>query len=274
MTEVSRPTFLRRKLGAKLRRFREEAGLTLAEAAPGLDKNRSALHRLETGETRADVHFVRSVSDFYDRFDPTLLDETREAYKRPWYQGMPNADYIDAETHAAELRQFTVIEIPDLLRSEEYQHIRPRTTCRDALEILNDIEANRIRRKRLTDTGQPLALIAVVHEAAFRGTGNDPDVWRAQLRHLVTMSALPTVTLHVIPLKHDTRHVPNSTFTVFTFPGPADPDLLYVECPTGPQHIDDQRQVEASSRTFDRLRAAALSPAASVAFIARLANTT
>ncbi|MET0234724.1 MAG: helix-turn-helix transcriptional regulator, partial [Kibdelosporangium sp.] len=99
MTEEPRSTFLRRKLGAKLRRQREQAKLTLAQAAPKLDRTKSALHRMETGETKVDVHIVRTMMDLYDCYDENLLDETREAGKPPWYRafGVKDKGYVDVE---------------------------------------------------------------------------------------------------------------------------------------------------------------------------------
>ncbi|MFC0105647.1 helix-turn-helix domain-containing protein [Kibdelosporangium aridum] len=81
MSERNSPPDLRRNLGAKLRQMRKQAHLTLELAAPKLDKTRSALHRVETGQTKANVHLVRSMMDLYDAYDPVLLDEVREANK-------------------------------------------------------------------------------------------------------------------------------------------------------------------------------------------------
>ncbi|WP_376777828.1 helix-turn-helix domain-containing protein [Kibdelosporangium persicum] len=58
MPEQNHPPDLRRNLGAKLRRMRKQAHLTLELAAPKLDTTRSALHRVETGQTKANVHLV------------------------------------------------------------------------------------------------------------------------------------------------------------------------------------------------------------------------
>jgi hypothetical protein len=64
---TQRPSLRRRRLGRRLRAVREAAHLTLDEASIRLDKKRSSLHRIEVGETRADVHLVRSMMDLYDR---------------------------------------------------------------------------------------------------------------------------------------------------------------------------------------------------------------
>src|SRR5699024_1477821 len=74
VTGHTNPPYLRRRLGRRLQHLREKAGMTLDEAAPKLDKTRSSLNRIETGETRADVHLIRSMMDLYDHLEGDLLD--------------------------------------------------------------------------------------------------------------------------------------------------------------------------------------------------------
>ncbi|GAB3438528.1 helix-turn-helix domain-containing protein [Actinophytocola sediminis] len=94
-----KPPFLRRRLGRRLRALREEAGLSLDQAAEKLEKTRSSFHRIETGATRADVHFVRSLMDTYDIYVPDLLDQAREAVKPQWFRsyGVEDLGYVDLE---------------------------------------------------------------------------------------------------------------------------------------------------------------------------------
>src|SRR6266545_6887705 len=66
VTAHRKPPFLRRRLGKRLRVMRERAGLGLDEAARRLDKSRTALFRIESGENRPDVHVIRSMMDLYD----------------------------------------------------------------------------------------------------------------------------------------------------------------------------------------------------------------
>ena len=49
-------TLPQRQLARRLRRLREEAGLTLEEAAPRLDWSTSKLGRIETAQQGVDVH--------------------------------------------------------------------------------------------------------------------------------------------------------------------------------------------------------------------------
>jgi transcriptional regulator with XRE-family HTH domain len=66
VNERHSPGLNKRRLGRLLTRFREEAGLTLAQAADRLYTSRSAMNRLETGGTRVNVHILKSMLDIYD----------------------------------------------------------------------------------------------------------------------------------------------------------------------------------------------------------------
>ncbi len=126
MNTHNKAPFLRRRLGRRLRALREEAGLTIEQAAPLLDKTRSALGRIEKGVTRADVHFVRSCMDLYDQFVEDLIAETREALKPQWFRsyGVEDLGYVDVETYAASVKEFSGLNLPGLLQTEA---LHPRT---------------------------------------------------------------------------------------------------------------------------------------------------
>ncbi len=55
-----------RQLGRRLRRMREDAGLTLDTAAVRLEFSTSKLGRIENAEQGVDVHIVKSMLDLYD----------------------------------------------------------------------------------------------------------------------------------------------------------------------------------------------------------------
>ena len=246
MNTHHRPPFLRRRVGRKLRALREQAGYTLDEAAPKLDKTRTSLHRVETGQTRADVHLVRSMMDVYDRYDPDLIDLTRKALKAGWWVsfGVEDMGYTELETEAVQIREFGGLNIPGLLQTEAYMRAlfrvgRRRTTR----EIDNDVAVRMIRQKRLTNEDNPLELVAIVDEAALRRVVGGTDVMCQQLRHLIKVSGLPTVTLQVLPLDHGPHDGLTGAFILLTFPEPDDPDMQYIAYPTGALHIEDETEV-------------------------------
>lgn len=275
MTEENRPTFLRRKLGAKLRRMREQAGLTLDQACPKLDRKRTSLHRVETGETRADVHLVKSMMDIYDIFDPDILNEAREAMKPPWFKpyGVKNMGYVDVETEAARVNEFALIVLPGLLQTEAYiKALFDKGQDRTSEQLAKDVALRLIRRERLTGEDRPLELVAIIDEAALVRQIGGREVMREQLRHLVQMASLPTVSIQVIPLGSGAHSALDGAFILLEFPDPEDPELLYVEYPTGAIHIEDQEEVRAAKLVFEGLRTAALASADSVVLIERLAR--
>lgn len=275
-TTHTKPPFRRRRLGRRLRALRESTGLTLEAAAPRLDLSRSSLFRVESGETRASVHLVRSMMDLYDRFDPDLLDAVRAALKPSWFTAYDVRDmgYIDAETEADRVWDYPGMHLPGLLHTEAYiramfgqAHRR-----RSAEQVDNQIAVRRIRQRRLTSEDDPLDLVALVDEAALTREIGGPAVLRAQLDHLVMMAELPTVTLHVLPQRQCSANALDGGFTLLGFPTPDEPELLYHEYVTGALHIEDEAEVREARLVFDSLRGEALNPADSVALIERHAG--
>ena len=275
MTEQIRPTFLRRRLGAKLRRLREQAGLTLEEAAPRLDKKKSALHRIETGQTKADVHFVRSLMDIYDCYDPDLVRAAREAARPPWFRahGIKKMGYVEVETEAVRVDECALLTLPGLLQTRLYIRALFMSQGRMAGgEMERHLKVRMLRQLRLSDSERPLTLTAVVHEAALHREVGGPEVMRGQLRHLVEMARLPNITLRLMPLRSGACCGLEGSFILLGFPDPEDPELLYVEYAAGSLHIENPNEVATARMNFARLREEALSPAESVVLIKRLAS--
>jgi transcriptional regulator with XRE-family HTH domain len=257
-----------------LREIRESADLTLSEAAKRLDKTRSSLQRIETGVTRADVHFIHSVMDLYDHYDPTLIAEAREAAKPPWFRayGIKDAGYVDVETYAASVREFSGLMLPGLLHTEAYiralfAHSRRRRTPE---ELQNDIKIRLIRKERLTSEQDPLELSVIIDESALRREVGGPDVMQEQLRQLIDMAALPSVSLQILPLKMHSAL--DGGFTLLSFHDRDEPDLLYVEYASGALHIEEDSEVRACRLKFDRLGVEALSPDDSIALVKRISH--
>ena len=253
--------------------MRESAGLNLDEAAAKLDKKRSAMHRIETGVTKADVHFVRSVMDLYDDYDPHLLEQTREAAKPQWYRayGFSDMGYVDVETFAVTVNEFSGLNLPGLLQTEAYvRAILGHGPQRTEREIANGVQVRMIRQRRLMGSENPLELAAIVDEASLRREVGGAEVMRAQLRHLIEVSELPTVVLQVLPLSAGMHSAINGAFTLLSFPEPQDPELLYIAYPTGAVHLEDEKEVREAKVVFESLRSEALSPADSLALIERI----
>ena len=280
MTEVgvrANGNLRQRQLGRELRRLREEAGLTLEEAAPKLDWSTSKLSRIEIGQQSVDVHGVRSMLDLYDvggdRWTE-IIDLTREARQKSWWHayGISGQGYLGLETDAAVVHDYQLAYVPGLLQTEDYMRalFRNSRPPRTEAEIGRDVRVRLLRQRRLT-ADPPLQLTAVVDESALRRPVGGAEVMRTQLRHLVAQAALPSVCLQVLPVALGVHSGLDGSFTVLGFAEPDEPEVAYIEHAASAVHVQKDAEVRACTLVFDRLRSEALSPQDSVALVERLA---
>ncbi len=265
-------TVQRRVLARELRGLREERGLSLEEAAAGLDCSPSTLSRCESGQQSVNPNLVRTMLDLYDAGDrwTELLGLARAARQRGWWQpfGLGNNSYVGLETEATRVRDFTTTYIPGLLQTAEYARamfvVGLVWSAGTALE--NAVTVRMIRQERLVDPDEPLHLEAILDESALRRPVGGPDVHRAQLEHLLKAVRLPTVTLQVLPFRAG-EYPTQAPFTVLSFDDLGEPDIAYVEHALGAVTLDKEPDVSRATMYFDRLRAEALGFADSAALI-------
>lgn len=255
--------------------MRERAGLKMEDAAVKLEKTRTVVSRIESGDSRVDVHLAKSMMDVYDTYESDLLDQVREAMKPRWFRayGVEDHGYVDVETEASVVCEFAGLNMPGLLQTEPYMRDLLKTGRRRTLkELDNDVAVRKIRQQRLTSDENPLELKVVVDEAALQRRSGDAAIMRDQLDHMVLMAELPTVTLQVLPLAGGPHDAMNGSFALLAFPEPDDPELLFVEYITGALHIENDDELRKARLVFDQLRAQALGPAESIELISELAR--
>lgn len=271
-------TLKQRQLARRLRRLREEAGLTLEEAAPKLDWSTSKLGRIETARQGVDVHGVRSMLDLYDVGGDhwtEIIELVRAARQRGWWHayGLRDAGFVALEADAAVVYQFQLGFVPGLLQTASYA----RTLFRASPPQRTDAELDRLaqvrvhRQRRLTEDPS-LELVAIVDETALRRPIGGAEVMRAQLRHLVTQAALPAVCFQVVPVSVGIHQGMNGSFTVLGFDDPDEPGVAYLENAVNASHLEKESEVRAYKLVFDRLRSEALSPHDSIDLVQWLAD--
>ncbi|MGH3996878.1 MAG: helix-turn-helix domain-containing protein, partial [Pseudonocardiaceae bacterium] len=228
-------TLQQRQLARTLRRLREEAGLSLEEAAPQLDWSTSKLGRIETAQQGVDVHGVRSMLDLYNVGGAQwteIIDMTREARKKSEWQayGFSGQGYVGLEMDAAVVHEYQLAYVPGLLQTEDYMRALFRNSRRRPTdtEIDRDVEARLFRQRRLVK--EPvLELVAIVDESALHRPVVGVEAMRAQLRHLLAASDLPSVCLQVLPTSLGAHAGLDGSFIVLGFGDPDEPAIAYVE---------------------------------------------
>lgn len=247
----------------------------MEQAAAHLEKTRTALSRIESGDSRVDVHLAKSIMDIYDAYESDLLDQVREAMKPRWFRayGVEDQGYVDVETEANVVCEFAGLNLPGLLQTEAYMRALLKTgRSRTPQELENDVTVRLIRQKRLTSDDDPLELSVVVDESALQREIGGPQIMRDQLDHMALVAELPTVTLQVLPYGSGPHGAMTGGFTLLSFPQPNDPQLLFIEYVTGSVHIENAEELRRARLIFDQLRAQALGPSESIELISELAR--
>lgn len=269
----------RRMLARELRTLREEAGLTLEQAAPRLHFSVSKLSRIETAQIVIDPHWVKSMLDLFDIGGDRWTELTElavEALEPGWWKsfGIGNDAYIAYETEAARARMFTLGYVPGLFQTADYARALMEAVPlrRTAEELDRSVAARMYRKRRLTSTEAPLHVVAVIDEGALRQPVGGPAVLRAQLHRLVELAALDTVTLHVLPTSVGAHAALVSSFTVLDFGDLGEPDIASVEHVLGAVMVDKAEGVAHARLRFEHVLADALAPAASREVLLRYAE--
>jgi transcriptional regulator with XRE-family HTH domain len=277
------PTVRRRRLGAELRRLRDAQSLKLEEVAERLDVAPSTLSRIETGKAPTKTAYLTAMLDLYGVKDPgarkVLIDMAREGHRKGWWSiyddVLPSGFdiYVGLEAEASALRSYESDLVHGLLQTTDYalavlRELRPR----DSEEMLDRVVELRMQRQRLLDQDPPLDLWIILDESAIRRNIGGPAVMRRQLQHLVEASRWPNVTLQVLAFDCGAHAGLIGPLSILGFPERTDPEVAYTECLGGMIYLEKDREVRACAEAFDRMRASALSPAASVELIQRAAE--
>ncbi|MER5753191.1 helix-turn-helix transcriptional regulator [Streptomyces sp. NPDC002088] len=265
----SSPTGRQLRLGLELRKLREHAGLTAAEAGQLLGVKPNQISNMEAGRAGVSAERVRTMASTYDCSDTALIKALvgmTGDRRRGWWEEYreilpaPLLDLAELEHHAQALRDSTTARIPGLLQTREYAL----EIFRQAVTELSppDIEHRlsfRIKRQAVLYRAEPTPYKAVVHEAALRMKVGGPTIARQQLQHLLDMSDQDHITLHAI------------TFDVGAYPGSGQSiayahgavpqlDTVQLDQSHGAAFLDAEAQLHKYRALFERVAAVALSP--------------
>jgi transcriptional regulator with XRE-family HTH domain len=204
------PTVRRRRLGAQLRKIREERGLTLDEAAALLMMSKSALSRMENAQVVARAHEVDYILMAYgigegENLRSALVGLATGGRSRDWIrrhklpgEGRNYSEYVLLEQDSSELFAYHADLIPGLLQTPEYARAVMTSVPGGASDI-DQLVAYRMARKEALTRPDPLMIRAVIGEAAVCQWMGGREVMIAQLRYLLELAEWPNIELRVLP---------------------------------------------------------------------------
>jgi transcriptional regulator with XRE-family HTH domain len=269
------PAPLRWLIGVELARYRRAVKLSLTEASALSGISRAKLGHLETGRQQQDSDDIARLLATYqaeqhdvDRL-VSLTSRAEEAtWWAPWAQVVPDwlKIFVGLEGLAESEFIFEPIIIPGLLQTEQYATAVTARTPRVRADHSERFVGFRLARtRRLTDPKRPLHIHAIITESALRLAVGDSELRQAQLRHLLALAELPTVTIQVIRPEDGPHTALTGQFVVLGFETVR--SIGYVELHDGAVYLQDADQVRIYTMVADDLQRAALSPESSLAFI-------
>jgi transcriptional regulator with XRE-family HTH domain len=269
MASEQSPTVRRRRLALELRRLREAAHLTCEEVAEHLECSASKISRVETGRVSVSPRDVRDMLKLYgvpEQQRDSLVQLSRDSRQKGWWHAYSDtinpqfATYVGLESAASEIRVYEVNLIPGLLQTEEYARTMIRSGAMNG--SFEDVErkvALRMARQPALTRDDPPMLWTVVDEAALRRRVGGTELMRAQLEHVLELSALKNVAMQVIPFGAGAHPAMGRPFVILVFPERIDPDVVYLEDLTSAFYLEDVDEVDRYNVFFNHLRATALS---------------
>ncbi|MER5811911.1 helix-turn-helix transcriptional regulator [Streptomyces sp. NPDC002033] len=266
----SSPTARQLRFAAELRRMRERAGLTSAEAAGLLGIKPNQVSNMEAARFGVSPERIRILARHYECSDPALVDAlvamTGERKGSGWWDEyrdrLPMAwlDLAELEHHGRMLQDAITVHIPGLLQTPEHaREIFRQAVPSLAPPAIEDRISFRVKRQRILHEDDPTPYRATVHEAALRIAVGGPAVATAQLKHLLDMSEREHITLRVIPFSAGA--FPGSGQSVYCVHGTVPQlDTVYLDQSHGLAFLDAEPQLAKYRMLFDRLDAVALPP--------------
>ncbi|MET7922710.1 helix-turn-helix transcriptional regulator [Streptomyces sp. NPDC005349] len=258
--------------GKELRWKREAAGLTLQQLVEGSFYGQSHLSEIERGERR----MPRDLAEHVDRvletdgFFGRRCEEVRKARR------VGHASYfekvLEAEKHAEVIEEWCPTLIPGLLQTGAYARAVVRATHPLEPQERTDAKVNaRLARARLFDDDHSTPEYwAILHESLLRLPILPPEEMAEQLDRIAALAHRHRITPQILPWNCGAHPLMLGAITVLAFPDA--PPLVYTESPYSGDTIDDPALVKQYRKAYDRLRAAALPPEASLALIEEAAE--
>ncbi|MFG3123115.1 Scr1 family TA system antitoxin-like transcriptional regulator [Streptomyces sp. NPDC048201] len=250
--------------GTELKRRREDAGLTQAELGARVFVSGGYIGQFEQAIRKPQL-------DVAQRIDEVL--RTDGFFERLWRKLIKEQRYADYFAHAVELERLATkihewapAVVPGLLQTPAYAHAIHLASNPLATDTWIE-EMVRLRMERaeiLRDATRPL-FWTIMHETVLRVPVGTNSVMAAQLDHIVEALRSRKVLVQVLPFAAGPHPQMGKMMKVKEFEDA--PPTVYTEGVLSGNLLDDPAVVKRVQADYDLLRAAALSPDASLAMI-------
>ncbi|HEY1627731.1 MAG TPA: helix-turn-helix transcriptional regulator [Streptosporangiaceae bacterium] len=275
------PPVRRRLVGSALRRYRENVGYALEDAARVLECDRSKISRIETGQRGIRPKELRELLAEYgvpDSEQAALVGLARRGGQHGWWEQyagvLPETviDYVIMESTAAEIMVYEAQLVPDLLQTADYARAVAEAQPGYTSQAQRDDAVAAKSERQAAVLGGGARLVAVVAEAALHQQVGGPEVMAGQLTHLAGLSGdFPNITVQVLPFSAGAHAaVASASLAILRFPDAPSLGVVYLEALTGGVYLENPQDVARYIRAFAMLRSAALTTAESSRMLSQM----
>jgi transcriptional regulator with XRE-family HTH domain len=265
------------RMGAELRTMREQAGLTVRQAARDLGIDQTKISHLEAGRVGLSEERLRRLAAHYACDDAEFVDAlaamATERHRGWWesYRDTLPAGFLDLaelEHHATFLDVISIVNVPGLLQTQDYA----RAVFSYPVPELSSAEvdarvAHRMRRQAVLDDGRRTRF--VVHEAALRIMPGRRQTMSRQLQRIVEASTADDVIVRVVPFAAE--NFAGSPYSMLLAGGPTPRlDTVQLDRPGSNGYLHAEAQLDKYRLTFRKVAGAALDESGSRDLIHRL----
>lgn len=253
----------RHLFGARLRRHRDLAGLSLEKLASIVNSSRSTLSRVENAEVMPPPELPALLDAafgtdglFQDLYDLAVCEIHPDQFQRR----------MKLEARARRIREVGSQIVPGLLQTEDYARAQFRVHNRRApQEHIEELVIDRMHRQAIL-RGKPDADMGwVLDEACLRRIYGSPAVMRTQLARLIDLTVTATTVLQVMPFEAGPHALLGGTLSLLTLDDGT--EVVYEESINTGTLLEDQGSCDRYRQSYDLLTACALSPSASADFL-------
>ncbi|WP_432746855.1 helix-turn-helix domain-containing protein [Streptomyces sp. JH002] len=276
------PSAREARLGAELRKLREQAGKAAHEAAAWIGTDRAKMSNIESGRRGISETRIHRLTEFYGCRDQRLVGElcamAREHRGGNWWDAFRgkvpqgNVDMAELEHHSTALRMVHLLLVPGVFQTPEYARaVMAGSVPPPDEELLAARVAVRLRRGELLRGENPPRCQAIIHEGALRMRYGGRATARGQLEWLLKVTEWPSVELRVIPFSQE--DIPGHGQSFLYAYGPVrELDTVEVDTPFGGDFLHAAEELEKYRRLLEVSEKIALDEGESrqlIQFIAR-----
>ncbi|MFB9465082.1 helix-turn-helix domain-containing protein [Streptomyces cinereospinus] len=259
-----------RVFGRQLKRFRVRAGMERPEFGSLTGYSVSTIAAYEQGRRVPPPRFIDQADEVLDAGG--VLQEMKEEVARAQYPAFFR-DAARLEGEAVGLHVYEMYAVPGLLQTEEYARavFSVRRPLLDEDRIEQGLSARLARQEIFTRKPSPLVSF-VLEECVLQRPLGGKDVLRGQLEQVLLIGHMRNVEIQVMPVSREDHGALGGPFTLIDTPEGR--RIAYAEVQGDSRLYSGQSKVRELEARYGILRAQALTPSESLAYVEKLLGET